>query len=190
MVLCAGSAEAQEVAALGYEVERKGKEVGRGFVNVTRGAGYTNIDYRMHIQVKVLGITMYSLESHQRAELDSHSRLVRARCSANVDGERFEVEVSRDRERYEIVVNGDSRIVDAAVIDSTTLHPIVSPPVSGTWLDLTNGKLVPYYVSSEGEGFVLRHEGAEDSLYYGEDGFLTELVANTPRGSLRMERMH
>jgi hypothetical protein len=176
----------------GYEVLRGPFNVGKGFIEVSKIGNKTKISYRMHIDVKVLGLQVYFLDSQQIALFDESQKLLFARTSADIDGKKHEVliELSDNKETktYKVTHNTETKDLTEADFSATTLTPTFSEPESGVWLDLTDTNLLKYEVTKKKDHFHLKRPDGEDELYLDSDKIMEKIISSLSIGSLTLKR--
>ena len=172
-----------------YQVERNGSNVGNGLISIDHIGDKTLINYRMHIDVKILFVTFYLLDSQQIALFDKSANLIFAKTKADIDGEQHEVEVRLVKGNYEVLHNGVLKKVKQGEFLSTTLHPVFSKPISGMWLDLTNAKIVPYKVTNQNSHYFLERPDGSDKMFLDANGFLDNIESKVEKGELLLRRI-
>ena len=146
-----------------YTVKLKDKEVGWGIIAAEKHGSNICVDYRFNVDVKRLGISVYSTYRFQRAVFDGAGSLIRASSKGEVKGETYNVSIAKENDGYIVTQNGkQSRFSN---IKAATLTPIVvTKPKEGVWLDITTGKTTDYKVQIQKGDTVLFHENDKDTL--------------------------
>ena len=169
-----------------YKVKYKGFSVGEGSIRIRKTAEEIFVHYRMKIEVVIFYVTVYSLNSEQKAYFTSDGTFLRAKTAADIDGEKHAVTANKTDNGYQITYNGKSREVKKSDFTLTTLNPVFSTPTSGDWLDLTNGQLVPYTVKKTPEHLQLTRPDGIDFMKHDSQGLLESLKSKTKQGILRL----
>jgi hypothetical protein len=172
-----------------YDVIRNGSKVGQGLVEILPYRDGLNVNYRMHINVKILGISFYRLDSHQVAFFDSEGRLIFARTSAHIDGDDNDVTVVAKKEQYLVTHNNRQQEYSSDDITTTTLNPLFQSPSSGVYLDLSNAELVRYEVSQYPDSYFIKRPDGSDRLFFDDQGFVKRVESSVSKGSLQLERI-
>lgn len=174
-----------------YQVFYKNSPVGRCLISVELKDQRKLVTYRMNIDVRILFVSFYKLDSEQIAVYDDKNQLIKARTIADIDGTSHLVELNSSGEFFSVVHNNKPKQIRKSEIISTTLDPVFSVPSSGNWLDLTNAKVIPYEVSISADEISLKRPDGRDRLFPDANGFLRRIESSDDnrRGILSMERL-
>lgn len=174
-----------------YQVLYKDSPVGTCIISIDRAGTRKIVNYRMNIDVRILFVSFYKLDSQQLAVFDAKNKLIKARTMADIDGTKHAVEINSDSEFFTVVHNDQPSKVKISEVSNTTLDPVFTVPVSGKWLDLTDARVIPYEVTlSEGEISLKRPDG-NDKLFSDASGVLRRIESSDVgrKGLLSMTRI-
>lgn len=171
-----------------FEVSRNGTTVGQCAIAFEKRGELTKVTYRMNIVVRILGIAVYRLDSHQIALFNREGALLAARTKANIDGTPHEVAVLEVGDSYEVTHNGAKKTVLKTSLAATTLDPVFQLPRPGMWLDLTDGQVLPYTVTKHGDHIELGRPDGRDLLFTDSTGVIRRIESFVSKGSLVMTR--
>jgi hypothetical protein len=179
---------AQAAESYNYEILYNQKRVGYGSISFERDSSKTFVNYRMSFLVRVLGVPVYKLDSHQLAVFDNEGKLITAKTRADKYFNDYEVTIEPKGDAVEVVSKDGKKELKYSDFALTTLNPTFAPPQPGKWLDLTDGTLVDYRVTRDTDHFALVRPDGKDHLYLDDKNFLQQITSSISTGSITVRR--
>jgi hypothetical protein len=162
--------------------------VGNGRVIVIKAPEYTSVEYRMNFEIKVFGARAYHLDSHQQVIFDTEGKLLRSQTAADINGKKSSGSIKLLKGVYEVDFDGKTKQLDPQNFVFTTMSSLYRIPVSGDWLDITNGEVVSYKVKEDDGSFQIERSDGSDELSYNESGYMVKIKSAIKVGSVILER--
>lgn len=118
---------------------RNGHEIGNETISITRSAVGTAAKIAIHLQVKLLGVTVYRFEQTS-TEIWSKDRLDELTSETSDNGKPHNVHVHRDGSSLKVDADHSSSLVDSAALPATLWH---EPQFrDATLIHATDGQIV------------------------------------------------
>ncbi len=163
--------------------------VGSGKISVATFQDYVTVEYRMNFEVRVFGARAYYLDSHQQIIFDSNGKLIESVTAADIDGDKSSGTVKLSNNQYVVDFDGKKSIINSKDFVFTTMSGVYRIPLSGPWLDLTNGQIVKYSASKNQEIITLKRPDGSDELKYDNNNLLKEISSSVKVGSVIIKRV-
>lgn len=102
-----------------YRIERKGSDIGRHEVAMTRRDGQVQVDIAFKIRVKVAFLTVFKMDHHAHEVWTEDGALKALHALTERSSGTFRVDVAPNGEGFKVMVNGDETVAPPDVVPTS-----------------------------------------------------------------------